>query len=443
MSSDKLSACRILIVIICLILYSCPDNLEPDYDIYLSIEDLFCTSVTLRVTLPDSGRINYFILDRNDSTIATFTCFDDDTLIADEGLTPDSDYSYTVRFLKDGQTRAESDPVTVHTLPTTSHDFVWEIDMLGNYGSYLRDAWIVDENHIWVVGALTIDDSTSQYSGQQNYNVAVWNGSIWEYKLIGAPGVTCDGIFYFSTNDIWIATGIIYHWNGNEWVRYHLWDMGILDNDEGGVEHIWAFSPDDIYFVGGKGSIVHYDGSTFKKLESGMDIHLKNIRGSENGDYIFIVGWEDSGESVALQLHEGTVTTLYEAENFGPNNNYGKVQAVSVINDIAYFSTRAGLWRYKYLTGESNLIISNPDVFRYMSIETSGANDVNNIMFMGLWFTTFHYNGDTWYEDRTVLDTYGEWNIYAHGGDFKDDLVVLVGYCYGGRNAIIGRGFRQ
>jgi len=421
-----LAALIILLPVSC---KECPT--EPDYDIYLSVEDIACVWVTLNVTLPDSGRINRFALERNDSTVATYTCYDNDTLITDEGLTPDNDYSYTIRFLKDGHTKAESDPIGVHTLPTTSHDFIWEIDTLGHYGSYLKDAWIVNEDNIWVVGNIETD------SGE--YNAGHWNGEEW--KLIQVWGnIPLYSIWYFNENNIWVTTfGLPIHWDGNQWTLYHIQNMGLAASAGFGI---WASSPDDIYFVGLEGSIVHYNGSSFMKIESGTDIELKNIHGNENGDYIFVAGWEDSGRSVALQLHEATITTLYSAEHFGPNNNYGKVQAVTVINDVAYFSTRAGLWRYKYLTGESNLLISNPDVFSYMSIETSGANDINDIMFMGLWFTTFHYNGDTWYEDRTVLDIYGEWNIYAHGGDFKDDLVVLVGYCYGGRNAIIGRGYR-
>ena len=418
-------------VIFVLLFCCCPEDPEPEYDIYLSLEEFLCTWVTLKVTLPDSGWINTFTLVRNDSDIVTLNCTDDDTLITDQNLTPNTDYSYRVRFLKDGKTKAESETVTVHTMPTTSHDFIWEIDTLGNYGSYLNDVWIVDENDIWVVGNIETD------SGE--YNAARWNGQEWKLMKI----VNSDPIFsiwYFTGDDIWVVLyGYPVHWDGNSWKLYHFHNMGI----DASALSLWGTSSSNMYFVGLEGSIVHYDGSSFTKLESGTDVDLKNIHGIKNGDYIFIVGWEDSGKSVALQLHEGTATTLYNAEHFGPNNNYGKVQSVSVINDAAYFSTRAGLWRYKYLLGESNLITSNPDVFSYMSIETSGANDVNDIMFMGLWFTTFHYNGNTWYEDRTVLDTYGEWNIYAHGGDFKDDLVVLVGYCYGGRSAIIGRGYRN
>jgi len=152
----------------------CPT--EPDYDIYLSVEDVLCTSVSLKVTMPDSGKINTFELDRskgllaeNDSTIATFSCTDDDTLITDENLMPDTDYTYRVRFLKDGKTKSESDLVSVHTLPTTSHDFVWEIDTLGNYGSYLKDVWIVDENNIWVVGNIETDSGEYNAASVKSY----------------------------------------------------------------------------------------------------------------------------------------------------------------------------------------------------------------------------------------------------------------------------------
>jgi len=422
----------ILATVLAMSCRECPTE-QPDYDIYLSAEDVFSTSVVLSVTLPDSGDVSAFALDRDDSTVATYTCQDDDTLIINEGLTPDTDYIYRVRFLKDGKTKSESDPVSVHTMDTTSHDFIWEIDTLGNYGSYLKDAWIVDENNIWVVGNIETD------SGE--YNAARWNGIEWELMGIYSNTLDLYSIWYFSENDIWVTDYCSpIHWDGTTWTLYHLQNMG-LDVCSG--FGIWGTSSSNMYFVGLNGSIVHYDGSTFTKMESNTNIKLLNIHGTEDGEYVFIVGWDDSGKSIALQLHEGKVKTLYAAEHFVPDSNYGMVQSVAVIDNAAYFGTRAGLWKYKYLTEKSYLFETTPDGFEYLSIRDSRANSVNDIMFMDLWFTTFHFNGDTWYEDRSVLDIYGEWNIYAHGGDFKDDLVVLVGYCNGGSHAIVGRGHRN
>jgi len=122
----------ILLLVAVIFAMSCKEcPTEPKYDTCLSVEDVACVWVTLKVTLPDSGRINTFALERNDSTVVTYACNDDDTLIFDEGLTPNTDYIYFVRFLKDGKTKSESDPVSVHTMDTTSHDFTWEIDTLG------------------------------------------------------------------------------------------------------------------------------------------------------------------------------------------------------------------------------------------------------------------------------------------------------------------------
>jgi len=250
----------VLILAAALLAVSCKEcPTEPDYDIYLSIEDVFCTWVTLKVTLPDSGEINRFELDRNDSTVAIYTCLDDDTLITDRDLMPDTDYSYRVRFLKDGKTRAESDPITVHTLPTTSHDFTWEIDTLGNYGSYLNDVWIVDENDIWVVGYIRVDDPDSSFdgTGQETFNAAHWNGKEWKLiRIINSAPLY--SIWYFNENDIWVTTfGLPIHWDGNNWTLYHIQNMGI---DASAGNAMWGTSSSNMYFVGYEGSIVHYDG---------------------------------------------------------------------------------------------------------------------------------------------------------------------------------------
>ncbi|PIS27582.1 MAG: hypothetical protein COT43_09725 [Candidatus Marinimicrobia bacterium CG08_land_8_20_14_0_20_45_22] len=273
----------------------CPTE-QPDYDIYLSAEDVFSTSVVLSVSLPDSGDVSAFALDRDNSTVATYTCSDDDTLIIDEGLMPDTDYIYRVRFLKDGKTKSESDPVSVHTMDTTSHDFTWEIDTLGNYGSYLKDAWIVNENNIWVVGNIETDSGT--------YNAARWDGDKWNLLKVLSGYSPNYGIFYFSENDIWITSGLPIHWNGSEWTLYHFWNMGVLDDEDGGVTDIWASSSSDIYFVGKKGSIVHYDGSTFTKMESGTEIDLTDIKGDPDGGDIWVCGFDDLKGSVLLKKEQ-------------------------------------------------------------------------------------------------------------------------------------------
>lgn len=262
--------------------FSCFENpTKPDFEIYLSSEQVVCTWASFIVTLPDSGDINTFALERNDSTVGVFTCKDNDTLVIDEGLKPDSDYSYSVRFIKDGENRGESDVILVHSLPTTTCEFSWEVDTLGVYYSSINDAWIVNENDIWVVGSIQTDSV--------EYNVARWDGEKWNLSFIYSNTLDLDNIFYFSEDDIWLTAGWPIHWNGTDCEVFHLDQMGVsssVGND------IWATSPSNIYFVGDKGRIVHYDGTNFEKINSGTDANLTCIDGTDDGKHIFIGGYK-------------------------------------------------------------------------------------------------------------------------------------------------------
>ncbi|MDA3871912.1 MAG: hypothetical protein PF551_06125, partial [Candidatus Marinimicrobia bacterium] len=201
----------ITIAILPLFLFmSCPpEKKEP---IELEIYETYCTSIELKITMLDSVKEKEYSVKRNDSLIATGTMTDNQIIITDENLEPNTQYSYKAYSKND-----ESELVTAITMDTTSHDFTWEIDTLGNYGSILRDVAIIDENNIWVVGEIRTDST--------NYNAAHWNGEEWE--LIGINFFTfCEqtyvhpyparSIIAFNKNDIWISSGSqIAHWNGN------------------------------------------------------------------------------------------------------------------------------------------------------------------------------------------------------------------------------------
>ncbi|MBC8175454.1 MAG: hypothetical protein H8E82_07355, partial [Candidatus Marinimicrobia bacterium] len=166
-------------------------------------------------------------------------------------------------------------------MDTTSHHFVWEIDTLGEYGSYLKDVAIIDENNVWVVGNI---DTDSGY-----YGAAVWNGEVWNVRKLEGTGISVSsitprGIWYFSENDIWFASGSIYHWDGVETSLEWLRDI----NTDETVEKIWYSSQSNIFFVGNEGTIVHYDGVNFDRMESGIDINLLDVYGSN--EKVFATG---------------------------------------------------------------------------------------------------------------------------------------------------------
>jgi len=401
-SYAKIALTTTILLSIILLAISCKEcpsepKPEPEYNICLSVEDVLCTLVTLKVTLPDSGKINSFSLDRNDSTIATYTCNDNDTLITDEGLTPDTDFSYKVRFLKDGKTKAESEPVAVHTMQTTSHDFVWEIDTLGEYGSSLHDVTAISENDVWAVGEIKANDKL--------YGAVHWDGEKWNFieLKVGLEIVRPRGILVLSSNDIWFACGSIYHWDGSEttleWLRN-------IDTPET-VEKVWGTSSSNLYFVGNAGTIVHYDGSNFTRMTSGTDANLLKIAGIYNPATGKSRIWV-TGTGILLYYDSSEWQTIWDQDHPYFDNNYINPTAIYIPDDkYIILSTWNGYGSRITLHNQDDfgqyqvLFYADGDYIRFIS-----GIDVNDFFLVGTYTKVAHYNGET-YHKYEELESFG------------------------------------
>ena len=111
------------------------------------------------------------------------------------------------------------------TPDTTSHDFTWQIDILGDgNASRLNDVCIIDENDVWAVGKIYLKDSTGEFI-YPPYNAVHWNGTQWELKKItviykgNAVVAPLYGVFAFSATDIWTTSGTPIHGNGQKWTN--------------------------------------------------------------------------------------------------------------------------------------------------------------------------------------------------------------------------------
>ncbi|NOZ75489.1 MAG: hypothetical protein GXO90_08985, partial [FCB group bacterium] len=415
---------------------ACPDNPPThhrDSTIHLSVVNEGTFSVRLKVSVEDSSDVWTFRLNRDDSTVAVISSLRADTTVRDGGLLPGHTYRYRAYWLDGGIATDSSEEVTATTMDTTSHNFIWEIDTLGNYGSYLNDVAIVDENNIWVVGYITTDTAT--------YNAAHWNGSEWEMIAIQPQGyiLPIQCIYYYNEEDIWFGqSGLPIQWNGHEYYLYT--PANSTHPGQPTINAIWGSSPDDIYFVG-DGSIVHYDGSVFRRMESGTEVDLIDISGTTDSEHIFAVGKELSGESTVLEYHDGLWTVLYYSQEYYPHVSlYGQVGCVSVYGDTAYIVTKNGLWKFNYQTRSSKLVSRYDSMLITQDYKSIIVQNPNDIAMEGAGFRLIHFNGVNYWYDHTI-DTLYE-HLYQISGDFKDNLVVIVGNYNWAQGGLIVRGYR-
>ncbi len=368
-----------------------PNEDERDTTIYLELEDTGIFTARMRVGVADTTDDWTFGLSRNDSIVLTATVTALDTVLRDSGLTPATEYRYRAYWLEDGIAVDSSLEITAITGDTTSHAFTWVLDTLGESG-VLHDVWAFDENNVWVVGEILPVASETWNS----YGAAVWDGEQWTLKKLedGATNVRPRGVWAFSEEDIWFAAGSIFHWDGNE-VSFE-W---VLPDINHGVYSLWGESFSNIYFVGDNGTIVHYDGSSFTKMESGTDLDLWYVTGSVD-DYGEVRVWAGSPQRILLFYDEESWMAVWD-------------EAHPFYADSQYTSTR-GIWAPDNETLIVSVVGNNERVYCHNQIDFAdyhllseqnekytfniGGRAKNDFFMVGEFWTVYHYNGNSTFQ---------------------------------------------
>ena len=441
----KLRIGRLLVFIFLLLTFwACPKPepiIEPPRDttIHLELIDTWTTSVTLKISVEDTTKAWNFALSRNGSIVHEGSVDKADTILVDEGLVPATDYAYTAFFAENGNIQDSSLTITTTTMDTTSHDFTWTIDTLGTYGGRLNDVHIVNEDDIWVVGQIIMNDPDSSWNGtgKETFNAAHWDGSEWEMIRVYGP-VELYSIFYFNENDIWVTTwSYPIHWDGQEWTLTRYQDIGL--NVSAG-QACWGTSSSNMYFVGNNGGIVHYDGSEFVKINCDVDTDFIDVVGTPDGEHVFIVGNPAGriGGEMLLQMNGNTLEWQKVQFPFKSTAtpNFWSVDLCN--NEIFIPVLFEGIWTFNYDNNNSNLDRNIPRLDRlYKSTKVVAEND---IMFCGSKMDYIHFNGMTYkyVSDDGVYDP----NYRMRGGDYNGEVVVMVGETFSSSRAIITRGQR-
>ncbi|MCW5894251.1 MAG: hypothetical protein KIT50_01520 [Bacteroidetes bacterium] len=273
----------------------------PEPTLSLTAVDASCTEAWLKVATTQLPAIVRLL--RDGTRVADLRLLTSDSLLIDEGLLPNRAYTYQLQRLNppqagsgDSTVLETSASVLVTTMDTTSHNFTWQIDTLGVTSSVLYDVSIVNDTLAYAVGEMYLRDSTGQIDPQA-WNAAKWNGLRWEMKRIPFIG-PCSAVLYPPLKAIWAfsPTSILVT-NGGSIVTFDGTDatMDCRMNSllTGAINKLFARNPQDIYAVGNNGCIAHYNGSTWRRVESGTELPLTDVFGSPDGSVVWVSGYTE------------------------------------------------------------------------------------------------------------------------------------------------------
>ena len=421
---DKASFIFFLFLFSFFLFSSCRKSTEPLYNpqtLQLTVADVSCTEAWLKlkaqIAQKDSSELKLQLY-RNDSLIVNKPLIATDSVLYVDGLQPATTYSFSAKVLKNGKIQATGNKLPVTTMDTTSHNFTWQTFEFGGQSgsSEFNDVAIIDENDIWAVGEIHTKDTDHWNEDStkwlQPYNAAHWDGEKWELKRI--PFVDRNGyawvtplysIWAFSKNDIWFEGGV--HWNGNRFVS-----LRKNINFPSHVNKIWGTSDNNLYIVGNKGLIAHYDGKQWQRIESGTDLNFYSIWGE--GANIFCIATKKFTE-VNPQIFRIKNLKAYEYQW-----------------PYSYLQLPYGLWFGKkkmYVCGSKvftvELLNSQLKVkteYQPVSfLNTIKGDGYNNIFTVGAYGYIYHFNGITW---KAVTNRSAK---YFFNMDLKNNMVVLVG----------------
>lgn len=202
---------------------------------------------------------------------------------------------------------------------------------------------------------------------------------------------------------------------------------------------VWGSSPVDVFFVGDKGYILHYDGSQCSVMGenpfTGKIANLYDIWGSSNTD-VFAVG----GNAGEILHYDGIKWTLIR-KSMVDQQLYG-IWGYSPIDVFAVGSGGVIL----HYDGETWSEMDSGTTFTLYDIWGTAPNDIFAVGYAG---TILRYNGEIWnaLSFQTYRNLYGVWgssnhDVYAVGdGPYVNQPSGSVFY-YDGKTSFWNERFR-
>jgi hypothetical protein len=303
----------------------------------------------------------------------------------------------------------EPPPLTI--LPdSTSHEIIWEADTLGDFNSRLDAVWGSSPNDIWVAGWIT--------RGNWGTNLVHYNGEIWEdYDYFEAD---LNGMFGLNSNDIWAVgsnliipnrDALIAHYNGT------VWETTYIDTSITILTAVWASASNNVFAVGLEGTILHFNGSAWTKMETSSKRNLFDVWGFGSSDVYASGGFSgevgDTSKPILLHYDGNTWSSLLDTVAY--YHKHISTLWGSSSNNV-YFQgvyEKTGLFNGNYIDGWNFVPIPDDNT----AINKMRGSSSYNVFLVGSFGIVVHYNGRSWHRYDELLA--------KPGGAYLQDLIVF------------------
>ncbi len=389
---------------------------EPVETLALTVEDVSCTEVWVKIASANYQTPNTLTLFVNDKANQSITLVSSDTVLYIDSLLPNQSYKIKAAFAANNRQQTTNE-VVAKTMDTTSHNFTWQTFTFGGEAGSctLYDVAIVDENNIWAVGEIYMNDSLGN-PDPNAYNAVHWDGSKWELKRIYYYGA-CSAVYYpplkaiwaFSASNIVVTNGGSIGWFDGKKVRL---DCGINPLLTGAINKIWGSSSSNLYVVGNSGNIAHYDGMSWKKIESGTTSIINDVWGINDkvGNSILycpVSSFFEPGDKKILKITNNKVDSFLWNKDVRLYSSWTAKENFLIVCGEGAFENKFGTWNQ----------IALPEV----GMNSVRGNNINDIFIVGDYGFISHFNGINWKVMSSPIDKgYSKVNI-------KGDVVVICG----------------
>ncbi len=192
------------------------------------------------------------------------------------------------------------------------------------------------------------------------------------------------------------------------------------------VEKLWGSSEQNIWGVGPAGTIVHFDGTTWTKIDFDKQWHFYEVTGNKETGIGYAVAVNSYDDCIIVKLNNLKTDIIYQ-KSISEIKFYS--YSITELNNHLYIPniySQSSIYRIDETTNKPELIYQIPESF---GVEQSFAVSKNNIYYfgqdlsgIGVWL--LHFNGVS-YKALSIpsIDPDNRGSLHA-----IKDLAVSVGF---------------